>query len=68
MINREQFLHFAAPKGETGKPVFISYSHQDQEWLQVVEFRDERGLVVSADIHADLLAKSVDIRLAIGKP
>lgn len=28
------FLHFAAPKLDTGKPVFVSYSHQDQDWLQ----------------------------------
>jgi len=27
-------LHFVAPKIRTIKPVFISYSHKDKEWLQ----------------------------------
>jgi len=33
---RAYFLHFAAPQVETGKPLFISYSHQDQQWLDTV--------------------------------
>jgi len=27
------FLHFAAPMLELSKPIFISYSHKDKEWL-----------------------------------
>ncbi len=36
-IDREKklisFLHIVAPKLEVSKPLFISYSHEDEEWL-----------------------------------
>ena len=46
---RIYFTHFAETKVETGKPVFISYSHQDQQWLEKIRNwlspLEQKGLV-----------------------
>lgn len=40
-LDREQrkiyFLHFAAPRLDTPKLVFISYCHRDQEWVEKIK-------------------------------
>lgn len=43
------FSHFAAPRLNPGKPLFISYSHEDQEWIQKIRIwlapLEQKGLV-----------------------